>query len=112
MEFEGLKEKGFLEEKNHKEYYSGLSDILRRYLERRSGVEALEKTSSEIRADLEKKTFDKDVMDMIGEVLDRSDLVKFAKFAPGHELAGKLEKLILDVVEKTKPIEKGASRKP
>lgn len=112
IELERLKNEGFLEERNHKEYYSGLSDILRRYLERRFGVEAHEKTSSEIRADLEKKMFEKDLMRMIGEVLDESDLVKFAKFAPGHELAGKLEKLILDVVEKTKPNEKGPSRKP
>jgi len=106
IELERLKDKGFLEEKNYKEYYSGLSDILRRYLERRFGVEALEKTSSEIRMDLEKKAFDKDLTRMIGEVLDESDLVKFAKQTPERDLAERLENLILTIVDATTQKEK------
>ncbi len=107
IEIQRLKNKGYLEEKNYKDFYSELSDILRRYLERRFGIEALEKTSSEIKLELEKKAFEKDLIRGILEVLSESDLVKFAKLTPDHALAGKLELGILTIVEATTPKEKG-----
>jgi hypothetical protein len=103
IEIERLKDKGFLEERKYKEFYSGLSDVLRRYLERRYGVEALDRTTSELEAELADLSLDPAVREEIHEVLTQADLVKFAKFAPPPELAPRLEREIEDVAERTKP---------
>lgn len=105
IELMRLKDHGYLEEKDYKAFYSGLSDILRRYLERRLGVEALEKTSSELARELEGRSVDGEALKGIREVLEQSDLIKFAKLTPSYELAAKLETLLLDAVERTKPVE-------
>lgn len=101
IELKRLKDHGFLEEKNHKAFYSELSDILRRYLERRFQVDALELTSAELLAELERRSFEKELRDAIHEVLDEADLVKFAKLAPPYPLAERLEALIRQVVGAT-----------
>ncbi len=102
IELHRLKDHGYLEEKNYKAFYSELSNILRRYLERRFHVEALERTSSELLDELKKLSLEKEVLDEVRDVLTESDLIKFAKFAPSYELAGRLEALLLDVAENTK----------
>lgn len=103
VELARLKDHGYLEEKDYKSFYSELSNILRRYLERRFGVDALELTTVELAAQLSSRPFDSRVREEIIEVLREADLVKFAKFAPSYELAGRLEGLLLDAVEQTKP---------
>ena len=103
IEIVRLKDHGYLEEKNYKAFYSELSDILRRYLERRFGLEALESTTAELLAELDRRSFEKSVRDGIRDVLTESDLIKFAKLAPTYELAGRLETAILEVAENTKP---------
>ncbi len=104
IELNRLKDKGYLEEKDYKSYYSGFSDVLRRYLERRLGVEALERTTSELVEELAKSPIDPEALKEIREVLEESDLVKFARLLPSYELAGRLEGLLLDAVERTKPV--------
>ncbi len=69
----------------HKQYYSGLTDILRTYIARRWEVSAMEMTSDEIIAamrDIELP--DKARMDLT-TILRDSDLVKFAKAIPEAE---------------------------
>mgnify|MGYP001559896564 CR=1 FL=1 len=102
IELHRLKDHGYHEEKNYKAFYSELSDILRRYLERRYGMEALEHTSSEILEELKRRSLDKETLDAAARVLTGSDLVKFAKLAPSYELAGQLETLLLQAVERMK----------
>lgn len=103
IEIGRLKDCGYLEEKNYKAFYSELSDILRRYLERRFQVEALESTSAELLEALKKISFENEVLNAVREVLTEADLVKFAKSVPSYELAARLETLLLDAVERTKP---------
>ena len=103
IEIGRLKDHGYLEEKNYKAFYSELSDILRRYLERRFGLEALESTTTELLDKLQSRSLEKEVRDEIREVLSEVDLVKFAKFAPSYELAGRLESLLVDAVDHMKP---------
>ncbi len=103
IEMERLKDQGYLEEKNYKAFYSELSDILRRYLERRFQVEALESTSAELVEAIKNISFEKEVLEEVREILTESDLVKFAKSVPSYELAGRLEALLLDAAERTKP---------
>ena len=103
IELARLKDHGYLEEKNFKAFYSELSEILRRYLERRFRVEALERTSAELLEELKRLSLEKEILDEVREVLTETDLVKFAKYIPSYELAARLESLLLDAIEKTKP---------
>ena len=66
----------------HKQYYSGLTDILRTYLAGRYGFGAMEMTSDEILAAVRRYDLpQKCVMDLQA-ILRDADLVKFAKARP------------------------------
>ncbi len=89
-----------------KEYYSGLSDILRRYVERRFDIGAVEMTSSEIAEAIAQREELQPVQHLLNGVMSSADLVKFAKMQP---LAFENEQAIADAerfVELTKPVEK------
>ena len=69
----------------HKQYYSGLSDILRTYIAARWGVGAMEMTSDEIIEAMRSEELpDKARMDLTA-ILRDADLVKFAKATPDGE---------------------------
>ena len=89
-----------------KEHYSGLSDILRRYFERRFGLEIMEHTTPEILFILKQNELEAGTIARVKDILENCDLVKFAKFVPPRELASVLEKSLREIVEKTKPAEK------
>lgn len=63
-----------------KEYYSGLSDIAREYIEGQFHVNAVEMTTDEILQEMDKLKFDKQIYDKLRDAMDLSDLVKFAKY--------------------------------
>lgn len=66
-----------------KEYYTDLTETLRRYLASRYGIQAKESTSAEIMEQL--KPVMKDMPDEAGklaDILQQADLVKFAKMEP------------------------------
>ncbi len=65
-----------------KEHYSGISEITRRFLERKYGFPALEWTKREIRRHLSKKGITGFPMGPLGEILRLTDLVKFGKYQP------------------------------
>ena len=69
----------------HKQYYSGLTDILRTYIAARWGVGAMEMTSDEIIESMRGEELpDKARMDLTS-ILRDADLVKFAKATPDAE---------------------------
>ncbi len=106
IEIKRLKDKGYLEEKKFKEFYSELSDVLRLYLERAFKVEALERTTSELLDELKQKQFEATPLSQMKQVLEETDLIKFAKFIPNYDTASRLEGLILTVVDEIKPKDK------
>ncbi len=110
LELERLWKKGFLEAEKNKEFYSELTDILRRYLERQFQVEALEQTSFEIVQTLKAKQFEGAVIVKAKNLLEQSDLVKFAKRVPPRRLADELARELAEIVESTKPKE-GVAKK-
>jgi hypothetical protein len=69
----------------YKLFYLELSDIFRRYLEKRYGIYALERTTVEIIDEFRKLALDSKEEKTIHEFLDGCDLVKFAKFVPTAE---------------------------
>ncbi len=68
-----------------KEYYSSLSDILRRYIVRRFDVAAMEMTSEEIISSMKSVELSKKSGMDLTALLRDADLVKFAKATPEGE---------------------------
>ncbi|UCF64226.1 MAG: hypothetical protein JSW33_16965 [bacterium] len=68
-----------------KQIYTRISEILRRYLENRYFVKALEETTAEIRDSLTDINLETELQNQVMEVLEYSDLVKFAKYVPSEE---------------------------
>lgn len=65
-----------------KEYYSGISDILRIYLDDRFNMGALEMTTDEIMYTLRRVNLENSSKIQLNQILMLSDLVKFAKEQP------------------------------
>ena len=83
-----------------KEYYLGLSEILREYLEGRFGIQAMESTTDEINDTL---ILQDNLKLKLREVLAQADLAKFAKFKPLGDENIRLMKQAKDFVRHTKP---------
>ncbi len=77
---EQLRQQRLLEKGEYLEYYFQLSYILRYFLERNYKFNAVEMTSSEIRAKI--RDFAPQEREELGKFLIETDLVKFAKYVP------------------------------
>lgn len=80
-ELKELKAKNLWEQGLEKEYFTRLTDILRIYLDRRFGINAMEMTSREIMDRLYESDV-KDKRDYVRQILSVADFVKFAKVRP------------------------------
>ena len=78
---------GLLERENYRQYYSLLSSVLRRCLEAKTPVQAVERTTFEIARDLRAQAVDDQLTIEIERFLNEADRVKFAKFAPHEAIA-------------------------
>ena len=88
-----------------KEYYTRLTDILRVYLHRRFGINAMEMTSTEIRAAVRKNQETRPSEAYMAKILEISDFVKFAKVRPMPEDNERAFRDAMQFVEDTKPVE-------
>jgi hypothetical protein len=88
-----------------KQFYIELSDILRRYIEGRFDIKAVEATTYELKRLLKHPELTKDQSQLILEFLSRCDLVKFAKYQPSTEYPANDYNSVRDLVIATKPIE-------
>lgn len=78
-----LKESNLLEKGQVKLYYTHLTEITRRYIERQYGIPALERTTYEILEAFRRSNTDDPILDdMLSDLLELADLVKFAKEDP------------------------------
>lgn len=89
----------------HKEYYSGLSDILRTYLAGRFDVGAMEMTTDEIAEAVRAIEMPTKCSVDLMSVLQDADLAKFAKFEPEAEQNESAYAKAYYFVEETKPVE-------
>ena len=104
MALNDLKSRQLWQNGQHKEYYSRLTDILRVYISRRFGINAVEMTTSEIMEQIKHNEEALQVKDLLSEVLEIADYVKFAKM---QTLANENEvafQRTLNFVEQTKPL--------
>lgn len=85
-----------------KAYQSKLTHVIREYLENRYGIKALESTTDEIITDLRKVQFDKKDEEVLKNILQVADLVKFAKAKPTDEVHEQFLHYATEFVDKTK----------
>ncbi len=88
FELQQLDQTQFLENRQTKEYYSKLTEAVRRYLEDEIHLRAMESTTSELIHDLEIKMeagqlkLSRETIDELKRILQRADLAKFANSRP------------------------------
>ena len=84
-----------------KQFYTQITDVIREYLEGAYSINAMELTTDEIVALVKKNKELDEIRLVLKEMLELSDLVKFAKFVP---LQNENERVVLNafmIVEKT-----------
>jgi hypothetical protein len=90
-----------------KEFYEGISDILRHYIEHRFDLRAPERTTEEFLFEIRYSTaLSLSDKENLGEFLKHCDMVKFAKYNPTNEQIQKTFDLVKKFIEKTKSQEK------
>jgi hypothetical protein len=86
-----------------KKYYYALSEILKRYLERRFEFPAIEQTTTEIVSSM--RTRKTPLREDFGRFFDHADMVKYAKFIPPQKEIEGAALAVKDLVIRTKPAE-------
>ena len=81
-ELDSIKEMKLRQQGLNKEYYTALTETVRRYIVDRFGVNAMELTSAEILDSLRKDEEVASVYDRLKQILLLADFVKFAKIHP------------------------------
>ena len=88
-----------------KEYFTGLTDILRVYIDRRFGINAVEMTSSQIIDTLKKNEETKAVNEQLEMILEVADIVKFANARPLADDNEVAYQRAVNFVEAARPVE-------
>jgi hypothetical protein len=82
MELNCIKQQKLWQQGRSKEYYTSITEILRRYIVARFGINAMKMTSGEI-LDIIKRNSEADsVYENLKQILQLADFVKFAKWNP------------------------------
>lgn len=104
-ELEDIKSQKLWQQGRNKEYYTLMTDTLRRYLANRFGINAMELTSQEIIEMIRRNEEGKVIGDNLHQILNLSDFVKFAKLTPLPEENNQSLQNAYEVIEKTKIVE-------
>jgi len=96
-----LKHSDLLKKNQYRGYFSQMSEILRRYFERRYEIHALESTTFELVRDLKGKMSTED-RKLVESVLEVCDFVKFAKYTPEVQEILKQNKQAFLIIDQTK----------
>lgn len=81
-ELDEIKQSKLWQQGKEKEYFTSITDTLRRYLVDRFGINAMEKTSAEILDSVKRIDEIVPAFEKLEQVLKLADFVKFAKFRP------------------------------
>ena len=104
-ELEQLKNSDLLENGEIKLYYIRVSEIVRRYIEGRYQIVAIEMTTAELMENIRQADIDAELIQLLEEFLDLCDLVKFAKYVPTGEEDVAILQQAYTIVDRTKWIE-------
>lgn len=85
-----------------KKYYVTISEIIRRYIEGRFFIIALEMTTTQLLDNMQQANIAPETIELTREFLENCDLVKFAKYIPTNEENEKIIQQAFDFVNQTK----------
>ena len=100
----GLFDSDLLKKRLVKQYFLRLSEILKIYFEKRYHISAVESTTTEITRLLKKERIESALLKKIDNVLNLSDLAKFAKWIPNPSTITELNKNALEIIEDSKEV--------
>lgn len=80
---EALRQKDLPNKGAIKEYYTGLNDILRVFVQRKLNIASREKTNEELIIALKKQQMQEEHFRALSDALRMADFVKFARYEPG-----------------------------
>ena len=101
---QNLKAAQLWQQGQEKEYFTGLTDILRVYIDRRFHINAVEMTSSQIIDTLKKNDETKAVNEQLEMILEIADIVKFANARPLADDNEVAYQRAVNFVEATRPV--------
>lgn len=104
-ELENLRSRKLCEKGQEREFYTQLTEILREYLEGRFGINAMEMTTTQIKAAVRSNSTTARSSAQMNEILEMADFVKFAKMRPLPEDNVRVFTQSVNFVENTKPEE-------
>jgi hypothetical protein len=107
-----IKQERIWTEGKYKEYYSSVADTIRLYLEERYAVPALESTTDEIMLAMRSQVIDSASKEKLQQILQFSDLVKFAKMTPVEHQNEQILLNAFDFVNGTKRDNEITGQKP
>jgi hypothetical protein len=103
INLQNLKAAQLWQQGQEKEYFTGLTDILRVYIDRRFHINAVEMTSSQIIDTLKKNEETKAVNEQLEMILEIADIVKFANARPLADDNEVAYQRAVNFVEATRP---------
>ncbi len=99
---DAIREAKIWQQGRYKDFYTQLTDVLRRYISRRFGISAMEMTSDEVLDLLRREPEAKPVYREMCQILQLADLVKFAKMNPLPDENDRSLKQAYQFVDQTK----------
>ena len=99
-----LKDAQLWQKGQEKEYFTGLTDILRVYIDRRFDINAVEMTSSQIIDTLKRNEETRAVNEQLEMILEVADIVKFANARPLADDNEVAYQRAVNFVEATRPV--------
>ena len=85
-----------------KKYYVTISEIIRRYIEGRFFLVAIEMTTIQLLNNMQQASIESEIIKMAEEFLESCDLVKFAKYIPTSEENENVTQIAFNLVNHTK----------
>ncbi len=105
INLKNLKAAQLWQQGREKDYFTGLTDILRVYIDRRFDINAVEMTSSQIIDTLKRNEETKAVNEQLEMILEVADIVKFANARPLADDNEVAYQRAVNFVEATRPVE-------
>lgn len=103
QQLEALRLRKLCEHGQEREFYTRLTEILREYLDKRFGINAMEMTTTQIKKALRDNESTRLSAQLMNRILDMADFVKFAKMRPLPEDNTQSFNAAVKFVEDTKP---------
>lgn len=103
MRLSSLREEHLCEKGQERQFYTQLTDILREYIDRRFGINAMEMTSRQILDHLASNPETSPSQSLMRRILEVADFVKFARMRPLPDDNQRSFADALEFVENTKP---------